>query len=63
MGIDTRKGKAKMEIIRDGWHKEEITHHKIQCPACRQEVEAVAHDGIIKGYCSVKKRGIWLKMD
>ncbi len=30
--------------------------HKIICPACGQQVEAVAWDGRVKGYCAIAKQ-------
>ncbi len=30
--------------------------HKIICPACGKQVEAVACDGRVKGYCAVAKK-------
>ena len=29
---------------------------RVVCPACRQEVEAVASDGRVKGYCTIAKQ-------
>jgi len=29
---------------------------QVVCPACGQEVQAVASDGRVKGYCAVAKR-------
>jgi len=31
---------------------------KIICPACGQQVEAVAWDGRIKGYCAIAKQSV-----
>jgi len=28
------------------------------CPACGQQVEAVAKDGRVKGYCAIAKRSV-----
>ena len=30
--------------------------HKIICPACGQQVEAVSRDGRVKGYCAIAKK-------
>jgi len=29
---------------------------KVICPACGQQVEAVARDGRVKGYCAIAKK-------
>ena len=29
---------------------------KVICPACGQQVEAVARDGLVKGYCAIAKQ-------
>jgi len=29
---------------------------KVTCPACGQQVEAVARDGRVKGYCAIAKQ-------
>ena len=31
---------------------------QVTCPACGQQVEAVARDGRIKGYCAVAKHSV-----
>ena len=31
---------------------------RVICPACGQEVEAVASDGQVKGYCAIAKRSV-----
>ena len=31
---------------------------KINCPACGQQVEAVARDGRVEGYCAVAKKRV-----
>ena len=30
--------------------------HKIICPACGQQVKAIARDGRVKGYCAVARQ-------
>ena len=31
---------------------------KVICPACGQQVEAVARDGRVKGYCAIAKQSL-----
>lgn len=31
---------------------------QVICPACRQQVEAVATDGRVKGYCAVARQSV-----
>ena len=31
---------------------------KIICPACGQQVEAIARDGRVKGYCAIAKKRV-----
>jgi hypothetical protein len=31
---------------------------RVICPACRQQVEAVASDGRVKGYCAIAKQSV-----
>ena len=33
-----------------------IERFQVMCPACGQQVEAVARDGRVKGYCAVAKQ-------
>lgn len=33
-----------------------LEHVQVICPACGQQVEAVARDGQVKGYCGVAKQ-------
>lgn len=40
----TNQGKVELEMV--------IVH----CPECHQEVEAIAIDGRVKGYCSVNRK-------
>jgi len=37
-----------------------VTLERVQviCPACGQQVEAVASDGRVKGYCSIAKQSV-----
>jgi len=52
-----QKGKASLvvpEVIGGGVLKLERT--QVICPACGQQVEAVAKDGQVKGYCAVAKQ-------
>ena len=34
------------------------TLHTITCPACNEKVEAVAWDGIVKGYCTAARKQV-----
>jgi hypothetical protein len=31
---------------------------KVICPACGQQVEAIARDGRVKGYCAIAKQSV-----
>jgi len=42
------------EVIGGGVVK--LERVRVICPACRQQVEAVATDGRVKGYCAVEKQ-------
>jgi endogenous inhibitor of DNA gyrase (YacG/DUF329 family) len=35
----------------------------IKCPACGEQVQSVAYDGIIKGYCANEKKQVIIKVD
>jgi len=40
------EGLVKMECVR------------VTCPACGQEVEAIARDGVIRGWCSISRQRV-----
>ena len=42
--------------IRGGVGVVKLERVSVVCPACRQQVEAVATDGRVKGYCAVAKQ-------
>jgi len=36
---------------------------QVICPACGQQVEAVASDGQVKGYCAVTRRSVYFLVE
>ncbi len=44
------------KVISDGVVK--LERVQVICPTCRQQVEAVAADGRVKGYCAVAKQDV-----
>ncbi|MBA7665761.1 hypothetical protein ES703_73835 [subsurface metagenome] len=40
----------------DKWGVLKLERVQVTCPACGQQVEAVAADGRVKGYCAVAKQ-------
>jgi len=45
-----------LRVISEGLVK--LERAQVICPACRQQVEAVATDGRVKGYCAVAKQDV-----
>jgi len=35
-----------------------VERFQLICPACGQQVEAIARDGRVRGYCAVAKRSV-----
>jgi len=44
--------------IRGGIEVVKLERVQVICPACGQQVEAVARDGRVKGYCAVAKQSV-----
>ena len=44
------------KVISEGVLK--LERVQVICPACRQQVEAVASDGRVKGYCAVARQSV-----
>jgi hypothetical protein len=40
-----------------------IELHDFICPACSEQVEAVARDGQIKGYCAIAQQYVDIPME
>ena len=38
------------------------TEHIITCPACNKQINAVAWDGVVKGYCANTRQYIVIKI-
>jgi hypothetical protein len=44
--------------IHEGIEVVKLERVRVICPACGQQVEAVASDGRVKGYCAVAKQSV-----
>jgi len=56
-------GKLKLKLVRVGPKAiseglMQLERVQVICPACRQQVEAVATDGRVKGYCAVAEQDV-----
>ena len=51
-GLVVRQGE------RGGMQAVKLERVQVICPACGQQVEAVASDGRVKGYCAIAKRSV-----
>ena len=38
------------------------SEHLVTCPACNKQINAVAYDGVVKGYCANARKFVTIKV-